>query len=170
MGGEVLVTVGTTSFDELVAEVNSPSALKALANLGFDAISFQIGQSSYKPVFRADDPLKVSFFNLAPSMAAYFERASLVISHAGSGSIFESLRAGVPVIVVVNEALMDNHQMELANELAFRKHCAVATPESLLETLQSFDMKSLSPYVTGSPSLIANEIDSILRVSPRDRM
>lgn len=43
--------------------------------------------------------------------------AALVISHAGSGSIFESLTAGKALIVVPNPLLMDNHQAELGNHL-----------------------------------------------------
>jgi hypothetical protein len=38
----------------------------------------------------------------------------LVISHAGSGSILEALRYQVPLIVVPNTTLLDNHQEELA--------------------------------------------------------
>jgi hypothetical protein len=44
--------------------------------------------------------------------------AALVISHAGSGSIFESLTAGKALIVVPNPLLMDNHQAELGRHLA----------------------------------------------------
>ncbi|KAF1967084.1 hypothetical protein BU23DRAFT_660656 [Bimuria novae-zelandiae CBS 107.79] len=38
----------------------------------------------------------------------------LVVSHAGSGSILEALRFQVPLIVVPNTVLLDNHQEELA--------------------------------------------------------
>lgn len=36
----------------------------------------------------------------------------------GSGSILDALRVGVPLIVVPNPALLDNHQVELAEQLA----------------------------------------------------
>ena len=36
----------------------------------------------------------------------------------GSGSILDALRIAVPLIVVPNPALLDNHQEELAEELA----------------------------------------------------
>ena len=42
----------------------------------------------------------------------------LVISHAGSGSILDALRYGVPCIVVPNTELLHNHQLELAEELS----------------------------------------------------
>ncbi|KAM5433866.1 N-acetylglucosaminyldiphosphodolichol N-acetylglucosaminyltransferase catalytic subunit alg13 [Microsporum ferrugineum] len=42
----------------------------------------------------------------------------LVISHAGSGTILEALRFGLPLMVVPNPMLMHNHQAELAKELA----------------------------------------------------
>ena len=44
-------------------------------------------------------------------------REGVVISHAGSGSILEGLRLNVPMIVVPNPDLLDNHQEELADEL-----------------------------------------------------
>ena len=36
----------------------------------------------------------------------------------GSGSILDALRISVPLIVVPNPTLLDNHQVELAEELA----------------------------------------------------
>ena len=38
----------------------------------------------------------------------------------GSGSILDALRIAVPIIVVPNPELLDNHQAELAEELAIQ--------------------------------------------------
>jgi len=35
----------------------------------------------------------------------------------GSGTILEAMRLGIPLVVVPNPSLKDNHQKELANEL-----------------------------------------------------
>ena len=62
--------------------------------------------------------------------------ATLLISHAGAGSILEGMRLRARMVVVVNDALMDNHQTELADELASRGHCLGTTPSRLLATLE----------------------------------
>lgn len=59
-----------------------------------------------------------SWFRFAPALDSLVAAAALVVSHAGAGSIFEALRARKPLLVVVNTALMDNHQTELAEALA----------------------------------------------------
>lgn len=44
------------------------------------------------------------------------KHADLVISHAGTGSILDSVRLRKPLIVCVNDNLMDNHQQEIADK------------------------------------------------------
>ncbi len=48
----------------------------------------------------------------------YITDADLVIGHCGAGTMLESLRAGKKVIAGINTELMENHQTELADELA----------------------------------------------------
>jgi UDP-N-acetylglucosamine transferase subunit ALG13 len=45
----------------------------------------------------------------------------------GTGSILEALRAGVPLVVVPNTDLADNHQEQLAIELARSGHAVHAS-------------------------------------------
>ncbi|EOY11407.1 Glycosyltransferase family protein 28 isoform 2, partial [Theobroma cacao] len=116
-------------------------------------------------IFRSigdDGSLAVDYFTFSSSIAEHLRSASLVISHAGSGSIFETLRLGKPLIVVVNEDLMDNHQSELAEELAERKHLYCARPQTLHQTIASMDLESLLPYSPGDATPVAKLINRFL--------
>lgn len=62
--------------------------------------------------------LRFDVYRFKPSIREDMQGASLIISHAGAGSIFESLRLNKPLVVVVNTALADNHQVELAEAMA----------------------------------------------------
>ena len=57
--------------------------------------------------------LKIEFVQYLPSMHAYMEAADLIISHAGSGSLFEALSLGRVIIAVPNAILMANHQVTI---------------------------------------------------------
>jgi beta-1,4-N-acetylglucosaminyltransferase len=84
---------------------------------------------------------------------------------AGSGSIFETLRLGKPLIVVVNEDLMDNHQSELAEELADRKHLYYARPQTLKQIISDVKVESLIPYHPGDATPVAKLINRFLGFS-----
>lgn len=106
----------------------------------------------------------MEFFDYAPSLAPFLSAASLVISHAGAGSIFESLALGKPLIAVPNPLLMHNHQAELAEYLEARGHLFSAPPAGLAAKIRAMDMGALAPYTPGDPREIARVINRVCGV------
>lgn len=95
--------------DDAVAPVRAAAPLSAAT------ASTAAAAAAPEEVRRSSVPrrrrLRCEYFRFRSSLESEFRGAALVISHAGAGSIFEALRAARPLIVVVNEALMDNHQV-----------------------------------------------------------
>ncbi|XP_052198959.1 uncharacterized protein LOC127806042 [Diospyros lotus] len=160
----VFVTVGTTCFDALVRAVDTPQVKREFFRKGYTHLLIQMGRGTYIPTKSSgeDGCVAVDYFPFSPSIADNLKSASLVISHAGSGSIFETLKLGKPLIVVVNEDLMDNHQSELAEELAERKHLSCAHPQTLLHTITGMSLEALVPYHPGDARPVAKLINQFL--------
>ncbi|KAJ4316749.1 N-acetylglucosaminyldiphosphodolichol N-acetylglucosaminyltransferase catalytic subunit alg13 [Neodidymelliopsis sp. IMI 364377] len=126
------VTTGATApFTALIESVLNPSSLNALLDNGITHVLVQYG--SAKDVYtnasttarsrvQQDDKqreLIIDGIDFNPDgLQAQFklvqQSKGLVVSHAGSGSILEALRYQIPLIVVPNTSLLDNHQEELA--------------------------------------------------------
>lgn len=144
----VFVTVGTTKFDALVRTLDSDACLRALADRGCTHLLLQIGHGEHEP--RAQSAtvpgLHVAFYRHNPQYKADVARADLVISHAGAGSIMDALSLQKKLVVVVNTALMDNHQTELAEAMAEQKYCVATTCDALVETLRTMDLSALQAY------------------------
>ncbi|GAB1303189.1 N-acetylglucosaminyldiphosphodolichol N-acetylglucosaminyltransferase [Apodemus speciosus] len=174
------VTVGTTSFDELVARVvandcvqgglplpcdtlardvtpgletpfplgNRVSAkardqsqpvtdclealkfglpVKVLKSLGYNQLVLQIGRGTVVPEPFSTESFTLDVYRYKDSLKEDLQQADLVISHAGAGSCLESLEKGKPLVVVVNEKLMNNHQLELAKQLHKEGHLFYCT-------------------------------------------
>ncbi|KKK19450.1 hypothetical protein P175DRAFT_0470219 [Aspergillus ochraceoroseus IBT 24754] len=133
------VTVGATaSFHLLLQSILDPRFLKALNQFGYTNLLIQFGKDGqtlfddFVRKFPPGDPNRHGVivegfdFNqagldremrLAQSNPSKGRGGGLIISHAGSGSILAALRLGVPLLVVPNPTLQDNHQEELAHEL-----------------------------------------------------
>nr|XP_023653446.1 UDP-N-acetylglucosamine transferase subunit ALG13 homolog [Paramormyrops kingsleyae] len=127
----VFVTVGTTSFDDLIASVISQDAVQALVARGYEELVLQVGRGSILPGPDSCPGLTLQAFRFKDSIAGDIQRADLVISHAGAGSCLEALGAGRPLLVVVNDRLMDNHQLELARKLHADSHLLYCTCRSV---------------------------------------
>ncbi|KAL4989880.1 glycosyltransferase family 28 C-terminal domain-containing protein [Aspergillus falconensis] len=133
------VTVGVTaSFHLLLKSILDPIFLRALNQHGYTDLLIQYGKdgqqlfddfvANYPPggpnrhgiIVQGFDFNQAGLDNqmrLAKAKSAENRSSGLVISHAGSGSILAALRLGVPLVVVPNPTLQDNHQEELAEVL-----------------------------------------------------
>lgn len=74
-------------------------------------------------------------------------------------------------MVVVNSALMDNHQEELAEALAQRNYLRATTPEGLADTLVGLDdsPSARTPYPSAKPEAFAAIVDEEMCVAQEDR-
>ncbi|WFD45370.1 N-acetylglucosaminyldiphosphodolichol N-acetylglucosaminyltransferase [Malassezia psittaci] len=133
----ILVTVGTTQFDALVKAVVSREFLDVIA-----------GESSWEPPIRlivqhgssavpgldAHHPavfqhetfesfqyetVEVLLKPYINNLVSWIDRAELVVTHAGAGTLLEALRSQKHprIMAVPNSDLMDDHQRELAEIL-----------------------------------------------------
>lgn len=116
-----------------------------------------IQYGSYKCVSHLDflnswPAFKTELFDYRTSIEPYIDSADLVIGHAGAGTVLEVLRKGKPLLIVINDHLMDNHQEELALDLAECKFVICSYPSNLLKTLQSLNVSNLKPFPKQDPS------------------
>ncbi|KAJ3235475.1 N-acetylglucosaminyldiphosphodolichol N-acetylglucosaminyltransferase catalytic subunit alg13 [Chytriomyces hyalinus] len=113
----VFVTVGTTQFDALVEAVTSKGFIDRIAASGITQLTVQHGTSKPNNNILDNTPLRLTLFDYSQSLHEHMSNASIVISHAGAGSILECLRLGKCTIAVPNSTLMHNHQAQLADRM-----------------------------------------------------
>jgi beta-1,4-N-acetylglucosaminyltransferase len=150
------VTVGSTKFDALVQTVLSKPILGCLRQKGYTHLTVQCGKSDFDWAASGGSSgttlevhgVQIEIWHFKPSLQAEYERADLVISHAGmyslflperfsvqagadtgSGTILDVLRQNTPLIVVPNPTLLDNHQEELADALSARGYLVTSSVE-----------------------------------------
>lgn len=157
-GMHVFLTVGSTRFDALVQAALDQPVLDALRARGYRSLDVQCGNSDFDTAQlqqladdhwrRTDHTLDINVWRFKPSLKQDYERADLIISHAGilsfpalasppvpptafsspgSGTIIDVLRLGKPLIVVPNPTLLDNHQEELSDALEGLGHLRSST-------------------------------------------
>lgn len=138
----IFVTTGATvTFKELIQLVLEEEFIEAIVKQGYEKLIVQYGsQSSGASLFLnslerlrckiisssatgvlAETSLpagvRIEGFPFTNDIKEVMSKADLIISHAGTGSILDSLRLQKPLIVVVNSTLMNNHQTEITDEL-----------------------------------------------------
>jgi beta-1,4-N-acetylglucosaminyltransferase len=93
------VTIGSTHFDPLVRSVLSPSVLHSLHSIGYSKLIVQCGDSKLDTEALLDavpEDVNVEVWRYKPSLQADYQRADLVISHAGEScssiQLFEGLQ------------------------------------------------------------------------------
>uniref|UniRef100_A0A8C5KJB3 UDP-N-acetylglucosamine transferase subunit ALG13 n=1 Tax=Jaculus jaculus TaxID=51337 RepID=A0A8C5KJB3_JACJA len=156
------VTVGTTSFDELIASVSTDASVQIFKNLGYTRLVLQIGRGKVIPEPINTESFILEVYRYKNSLKEDLQRADLVISHAGAGSCLETLEKGKPLVVVINEKLMNNHQLELAKQLHKEGNLFYCTCSMLPGLLQSMDLSTLKSYAPGQPEKFSAFLDKVV--------
>ncbi|CAI5743216.1 unnamed protein product [Hyaloperonospora brassicae] len=160
----VFVTVGTTKFDALVAALDTDACLSALVARGFTSVRMQIGHGAHVP--RPSFPgLELSFYRHDPHYKQDVAAADLVVSHAGAGSVMDSLALQKKLVVVVNDALMDNHQTELAEAMAGRRFCLQTSVKELPRVLATGHWTDLQVYPSPDEQAFPDLVDAVMGVA-----
>lgn len=110
-------------FNELLSNSDLIEKLGlSITNLTNDksVITFESGSKQLR-----DKNFRLVVFPFHGNINHFISKSDVVVSHAGTGSIIDSLRLYKPLIVVTNESLMDNHQVEVADELS-KFNCLLA--------------------------------------------
>lgn len=159
------VTVGTTKFDALVRSLDSDACLSALKARGVDRVLMQIGHGEYTPRAEAAG-VSIDWYRHNAQYKQDVAKADLVISHAGAGSIMDALSARKKLVVVVNTALMDNHQTELAEAMAAQRYCVQTEPQGLQRVLETADLEALVPYPDPDEDAFPALVDQTMGFAP----
>ncbi|KIW27776.1 uncharacterized protein PV07_07484 [Cladophialophora immunda] len=189
-GKRCFVTIGATApFNSLVRAVLEPAFIKPLRDAGYTQLRIQYGNHEGEAIFQEqtralaeadlDRSIEITGFGfnregLRGEMLAVKGRTQqeegMVISHAGSGSVLDALRIGVPIVVVPNTDLLHNHQVELAEALAEQEYVIHGKLDNLAGSIASVDdlrkkMKKWPPlrsgeekYKRGLEDVIAEEM------------
>jgi beta-1,4-N-acetylglucosaminyltransferase len=127
-------------------------------------LNLQIGRGE-EPTLPQPSVLKIVWYRLKDNISSDIQNASLVISHAGAGSCTEILRASKPLIVVVNDTLMGNHQVELAEQLHQDKHAHMCYPQTLCSALKEVEVNQFVQFPAAKTSNFSNFLESLMGFS-----
>ena len=135
----IFVTVGTDlPFDRMMKVIDG----WARENGRTDVFA-QIGEGAWEPEF-----IKFAHFLQPPEFSKHFDKATLIISHAGMGTILSALLFGKPILVMPKKSGLGEHRsdhqfatarrmQELGNvNVAFDEHELRARLDRLDELLQ----------------------------------
>lgn len=155
----LLVTVGTTSFDELAL-----AADELVPELGVVDGLIQTGEGHYVPTHLPHE-------QFVPGLRELYSTASLVIAHGGAATTFEVLRAGVPLVSVANGDRYDDHQADLLRALDDAGHLFwCADLADLGATVRRALTHRFVPLPQGECTVGAQVIDYLATVQRKRRL
>lgn len=100
----ILVTVGSTHFENLIKEADDLALKEKLK------IRCQIGSGKYLP-FNCD------YYKYSSSFSEDLKNSQLVITHGGA-TVYQCITLGKPFIAISNTALADDHQTKQLKHLS----------------------------------------------------
>lgn len=100
-----------------------------------------------------------------PNLTADMTQAELIIAHCGAGTILEILRLQKKAVCVVNSNLLDNHQIELADEMRTRSLMTIAySPNNIIDVLRESDWNKIKLYEKPDSGAFLKELTTLVDI------
>jgi len=145
----ILVTIGTQlPFDRLIEMMD-----KIAPSLSMPVFA-QIGKAQYQPK-------NIEWKNsINPKeFETLFSQASVIVSHAGMGTVLTAQKLGKPIIIFPRRAALgehrNDHQMATTAQMKDRPGVYAAYNEEDLQRLLQSELTGPPPATTGSPGRTA---------------
>lgn len=108
----IFVTVGSSlPHDELIEKIDRLVGNEIIQ----DRVVAQIGAGQYIPQ-------NIEYIRFAPSLEEYYQKAEIVISNCGAGTIMENVTKGRKLIVIQNPDITGGHEWELVTKMEKGNH------------------------------------------------
>jgi beta-1,4-N-acetylglucosaminyltransferase len=131
---KIFVTIGTTSFPELIKKVDNIKGLNVIIQTPKE------GKDEYIPK-------NYKFFEFCEDIEKYYNWADIIITHAGAGSVYKLLELGKKIIIIPNLSRVDTHQTDLADYIKEMQYALVCYDLNQLETfIQDTEQFVKKPY------------------------
>ncbi|MFW9961854.1 MAG: PssE/Cps14G family polysaccharide biosynthesis glycosyltransferase [Candidatus Thorarchaeota archaeon] len=143
----IFVTVGTAHFDPLLQEIDNLIETGVIK----ERVIAQIGRGSYLP-------RNYRYFRFMKSLTPAYDRAHIIISTGGAGTIMECAKRGLRLVVIENTNLMEGHQSQLIKEMSRRGHLIwCLNLEDLALSIERANTYSFRPFIS-EPSIAADMV------------
>lgn len=163
----IFVTVGAQMpFDRLIKTIDQWACSRSR-----DDVFAQIGSSDYRPSHIQWTP-----FLSTEEFKQRYEEASVIIAHAGTGSIITALQLGKPILIMPRRAYLretrNDHQVATAEQFRKFDSVAVAMDERELSSrLEGIDHlrghQTIEPYASSELiDALRNFIDGVGTTPP----
>lgn len=148
----IFVTVGTAHFDPLIEEMDRLVEFGTIK----ERVVAQIGRGSYIP-------RNLRYFRFMRSLRPAYDRARVIISTGGAGTIMECVRRGFKLVVVENTTLMEAHQSQLIHEMSRRGHLVwCKNLDGLAFSIDQALTRNFRPFIA-DPPLVPDMIRKMLQ-------
>ena len=147
----IFATVGTAHFDPLLEKIDQLVESGEIR----ETVVAQIGRGTYIPK-------NYKSFRFMRTLKPAYEKASVIVSTGGAGTIIECAKQGLRLVVVENTTLMEQHQSQLIGEMSRRGHLVwcrnLADLSNCINEALSRDFKPFTP----EPALVPDMIKELL--------
>lgn len=131
---KLVIQFGSNFQDKFIAKLNELNCGKITIDKNNQHVSENIkselidDKNWLKYIY--SNSLEITGFEFTNNIDPIIEKSKLIISHAGTGSILDTLRKSKPLIVVINDKLMDNHQVQIAQRFEAMEYVLSCYPNS----------------------------------------